>query len=57
MKPVTHSEPVITGGLWTEDDFSDLARLMAKFVTNVICSNIAMFLIYKVLEEQLKIDF
>ncbi|XP_045599144.2 uncharacterized protein F54F2.9 [Procambarus clarkii] len=31
VRPVTSSVPVITGGPWTDEDFSELARLMAKF--------------------------
>lgn len=30
-KPVKRIEPVFYGGLWTDDDFNELARLMAKF--------------------------
>lgn len=31
IKPVATSIPVITGGPWTDEDFCELARLMAKF--------------------------
>ncbi|RXG67666.1 hypothetical protein Avbf_09868 [Armadillidium vulgare] len=31
IKPAIHFEPIITGGPWTDDDFCELARLMAKF--------------------------
>ncbi|XP_042214078.1 dnaJ homolog subfamily C member 1-like [Homarus americanus] len=31
VKPVTPSVPVVTGGPWTDEDFCELARLMAKF--------------------------